>query len=103
MMGHSPLDGYDLSKGSFYPPTVITDVNLQDELWSEEIFGPVVVVQKFRVGNRRSFIMEIFTTSPRVTKSAFSSQMIADMVSGPLSGHLIYPRRTQSRQPWKLA
>jgi len=48
MEGPSPLDGFDLSKGSFYPPTVLTDIDLQSELWKEETFGPVVVVQKFR-------------------------------------------------------
>jgi acyl-CoA reductase-like NAD-dependent aldehyde dehydrogenase len=49
MEGKSPLDGFDLSKGSFYPPTVVAGMELQDELWKEEVFGPVVVVQKFRV------------------------------------------------------
>jgi len=48
MEGPSPLDGFDLSKGAFYPPTIITDIDLQSELWKEEIFGPVVVVQRFR-------------------------------------------------------
>ena len=49
MMGQSPLDDYDLSQGSFYPPTVITDVSTEDDLWQEEIFGPVVVVKQFKV------------------------------------------------------
>lgn len=49
MAGKSVLDDFDFSKGSFYPPTVITDVDTQDEIWQEEIFGPVVVVKKFRV------------------------------------------------------
>lgn len=48
MMGRSPLDDYDLSQGSFYPPTVIADVSTEDELWQEEIFGPVVVVKRFK-------------------------------------------------------
>ncbi|KAG8218564.1 aldehyde dehydrogenase domain-containing protein [Butyriboletus roseoflavus] len=48
MTGKSALDGFDLSKGSFYPPTVITDVDTKDEIWQEEIFGPVVIVNKFR-------------------------------------------------------
>jgi acyl-CoA reductase-like NAD-dependent aldehyde dehydrogenase len=50
MAGRSPLDGHDLSQGSFYPPTVIADVSTEDELWREEVFGPVVVVKRFKVG-----------------------------------------------------
>ena len=48
MTGRSPLDDYDLSQGSFYPPTVIADVTTEDELWQEEIFGPVVVTKSFK-------------------------------------------------------
>lgn len=51
MTGKSTLDGFDFSRGSFYSPTVVTDVGTQDELWQEEIFGPVVVVKKFRVSH----------------------------------------------------
>ncbi|KIM91142.1 hypothetical protein PILCRDRAFT_94698 [Piloderma croceum F 1598] len=47
MVGTSALDGFDFSKGSFLPPTVIADVNVEDELWQEEVFGPVVVVKRF--------------------------------------------------------
>ncbi|KZT72573.1 aldehyde dehydrogenase [Daedalea quercina L-15889] len=47
LTGTSPLDGHDFSKGSFFPPTVISDVQLEDELWREEVFGPVVVVKRF--------------------------------------------------------
>ena len=48
----SPLDGFDLSHGYFYPPTVIasslaTDV-LASRIWREEAFGPVIVVTTFR-------------------------------------------------------
>lgn len=49
MLGKSLLDHFDFSRGSFYPPTVISDVDVSDELWQEEIFGPVVVVKKFSV------------------------------------------------------
>ena len=49
MRGTSPLDGYDFSQGAFFPPTVITDVPTEDDLWREEIFGPVVVVTRFSV------------------------------------------------------
>ena len=47
--GKSELDGYDLSKGAFFPPTVVADVGVEDELWQEEVFGPVVVVKNFQV------------------------------------------------------
>ena len=49
MTGVSELDGFDFSKGSFYPPTVIVDVGIEDEIWQEEVFGPVVVVKRFKV------------------------------------------------------
>ena len=47
--GLSRLDGFNLSNGAFYPPTVVTECDLNEEIWQEEIFGPVVVLQKFRV------------------------------------------------------
>ncbi|TEB30075.1 aldehyde dehydrogenase [Coprinellus micaceus] len=43
----SSLDGTDFSQGAFYPPTIVTEIPLEDELWREEVFGPVVVVYKF--------------------------------------------------------
>ena len=49
MTGKSPLDGYDFSRGPFFPPTVIADVPTEDDLWREEVFGPVVVVKRFSV------------------------------------------------------
>ena len=49
MAGTSELDGFDFSKGSFYSPTVIADVETTDEIWQEEVFGPVVVVKRFEV------------------------------------------------------
>ncbi|THH30690.1 hypothetical protein EUX98_g3489 [Antrodiella citrinella] len=48
MTGKSELDGFDFSKGSFFPPTVIEDVPVEDILWREEVFGPVVVVKQFQ-------------------------------------------------------
>lgn len=49
MSGLSELDGFDFSKGAFYPPTVLTDVNTEDDIWQEEVFGPVVVIKRFTV------------------------------------------------------
>ena len=45
----SELDGFDLSKGSFYAPTIIANIDTTDELWQEEIFGLVVVLKRFSV------------------------------------------------------
>lgn len=50
MSGFSKLDGSNYSKGSFYPPTVLTDVGTEDEIWQEEVFGPVVIIKQFTVG-----------------------------------------------------
>ena len=52
--GKSELDGYDFSKGAFFPPTVVADVGVEDELWQEEVFGPVVVVKNFQVRQNSS-------------------------------------------------
>lgn len=49
LSGTSELDGFDFSRGSFYPPTIITDIETSDEIWQEEVFGPVVVVKRFTV------------------------------------------------------
>ena len=50
MSGTSPLDGFDLSQsGSFFAPTVVEGVEVADELWQEEVFGPVIVVKRFKV------------------------------------------------------
>lgn len=49
LTGPAPLDGFNFSKGSFLPPTVITDIEVNDEIWQEEVFGPVVVVKRFKV------------------------------------------------------
>lgn len=49
LTGTSALDGFDFSHGLFYPPTVIDSVETHDDLWREEVFGPVVIVKKFMV------------------------------------------------------
>ena len=61
LIGKSVLDGFDFSKGCFFPPTVIADVNVEDELWQEEIFGPVVVVKRFSVSS--SYLKSMLTLS----------------------------------------
>jgi acyl-CoA reductase-like NAD-dependent aldehyde dehydrogenase len=51
MHGVSALDGYNFTRGCFFPPTVINDITVKDELWQDEIFGPVVVVVRSRVSS----------------------------------------------------
>ena len=54
MRGPSPLDGFDLSKGYFYPPTILVsaDTNFEhvraSRVWKQEIFGPVIVLASFK-------------------------------------------------------
>lgn len=69
MVGKSFLDEFDFSRGSFYPPTVITDVDIEHELWQEEIFGPVVVMKKFTVSYIHMTMQEdspTLTSPPRL-------------------------------------
>jgi acyl-CoA reductase-like NAD-dependent aldehyde dehydrogenase len=83
MLGKSALDGFDFSKGSFFPPTVIGDVNVEDELWQEEIFGPVVVVKRFTVSAMLSLLMNlklVITFMHRMRAKASPWQMLLDMV-----------------------
>lgn len=54
MLGRSPFDGHDLSRGLFFAPTVIADVSPDDEIWKEEIFGPIVTISRFNVSSKRS-------------------------------------------------
>jgi acyl-CoA reductase-like NAD-dependent aldehyde dehydrogenase len=50
MTGKSELDNFDFSKGCFFAPTIVSDISTDDELWKEEVFGPVVVIRRFFVG-----------------------------------------------------
>lgn len=51
MTGKAQLDGTDLSKGYFYPPTILaSSVDssvLRAKIWREEAFGPVIVLVGF--------------------------------------------------------
>ncbi|KAJ7180375.1 aldehyde dehydrogenase [Mycena crocata] len=47
LTGKSELDGFNFDGGSFYPPTVIANIETTNNLWQEEIFGPVVVAKPF--------------------------------------------------------
>ncbi|PNS14544.1 Aldehyde dehydrogenase [Sphaceloma murrayae] len=52
MTGKSELDGTDLSKGYYYPPTLVEAADssmdvTKSRIWREEVFGPVIVLQPF--------------------------------------------------------
>ena len=49
MTGQSVLDSTDLSKGYFYPPTVLVldTTTMNARIWTEEAFGPVIAVVGF--------------------------------------------------------
>ena len=49
LFGRSEIGDFSFSNGAFYPPTVVADVTIEDEIWKEEVFGPVVVVKRFSV------------------------------------------------------
>lgn len=93
MDGQSALDGHDFSLGSFFPPTVVTDVSVEDELWQEEVFGPVVVVKRFSVClAMRSFRLGRPANSLARTKPKVSLwQMHLNTVSGQAFGLRRYP------------
>jgi aldehyde dehydrogenase (NAD+) len=48
LFGGSPAKVEGFEKGYWYEPTIITDVNHDMKVVKEEIFGPVVVVMKFK-------------------------------------------------------
>jgi len=40
-------EGADLKNGYFFEPTVLVDVNVHSHIFKEEVFGPVVLINKF--------------------------------------------------------
>ena len=49
-------------KGYFIQPTIFTDVTEEMKIWNEEIFGPVLAVQKVMFSKRYdvAYIISIF-------------------------------------------
>jgi hypothetical protein len=102
LVGKSALDGFDFSKGSFLAPTVIVDVNVEDELWQEEIFGPVVVVKRFSVSVFTATSMQTLSVVPgfhfiRASVMASHWQMHPSTALGQAYGPPIYPGHTAWR------
>ncbi len=48
LTGGKPITENGLDKGAFFAPTILADVPEDNEACTEEIFGPVVVVAKFK-------------------------------------------------------
>ncbi len=96
MAGPSPLDGYDLSQGAFFPPTVITDVPTEDDLWREEIFGPVVVVKRFsvRLLLLRHRDAQLIFTARSLSRRASTSRTAASTAWARACGRRTCRRRT---------
>ena len=92
----SSLDGFNFSRGSFYPPTVIEDVSLEDDLWKEEVFGPVVVLRKFEVRAEISFTSTM-ASHPlfRLKARVWSLPITRDTGSEQAYGHKTYRVRTK--------
>lgn len=79
MSGVSELDGFDFSGGSFFPPTVVTDVGVEDELWREEVFGPVVVVKRFTVRYAPCFpLSSLFASDSDILKDEAEGVALAN-------------------------
>lgn len=36
------------SRGYYFEPTIVTDVDVHDPIWTEEVFGPVLIVHPYR-------------------------------------------------------
>jgi hypothetical protein len=97
MAGTSSLDGFDFSRGSFFPPTVIAGLGIEDELWKEEIFGPVVVVMRFSVGLRCGSPWRLFTAlSIRRKVTLCGWRITVDTASVQASGPKICQRHIAS-------
>jgi len=74
------LDGFDLSKGHFFAPTVIEDIGVEDALWQEELFGPIVVVARFRVCYAQARFNGTILRSTRMRHMEYHSLIHASMV-----------------------
>jgi hypothetical protein len=102
----SPLDGFNFSRGSFYPPTIIADVSLDDALWKEEVFGPVVVLNKFE--ERAELVMYwgsmlILWLVLRPNVRAWNVQTTQNMAWARAYGHRIYHALIRSQRRYSPA
>ena len=94
LTGRSPLAGddadFDLGTGSFFAPTIVENVDVGDELWEEEVFGPVLVVKRFKVGTTRDSATRLgINVTNRTKQKGFILPMCANMVLGRGCGQAI--------------
>lgn len=98
-MGTSLLDGYDFSRGAFLPPTIIEDIEPDDVLWKEEVFGPVIVVKRFFVRRVSPTYLNPNLSDflrPRRSRKACNSPMTASTGSAQVFGLATCPEHTGS-------
>lgn len=104
MEGASQLDGFDYGKGYFYAPTVVADVQPEDELFQEEVFGPVVSVTRFEVRLSQDHAGALLlTSSNRPKRKPSSSRTTASTALGRVSGQRTYRGPTASLGKLKSA
>ncbi|KAL1892377.1 hypothetical protein Sste5346_007115 [Sporothrix stenoceras] len=113
----SALDGFDLSKGYFYPPTVLvsslsatlgaTPRLLSARIWKEEAFGPVIVVVPFpdgdedtavRLANDSEFSLGAAVWTQDLSKAFRISERIAAGICWVNTHH-----RNDPSSPWGAA
>src|SRR5215210_2589685 len=89
--GDQPRDGFvgDPEAGLFYPPTIVTGVTKEDDLYTTETFGPIVPVTRFStfdeaiaLANDHGYGLSsaIYTTNP-LHALRFRERVTAGMVS----------------------
>jgi len=101
MTSLSELDGFDFSQGAFYPPTVIAGAGIEDEIWQEEVFGPVVVVKQFAASylyNRSPCceLIDACRTKQKASLSLMQASMDSEQGSGPKTSleRIVFLRRS---------
>ena len=82
LFGRSEIGDFSFSKGAFYPPTVIAEVATENEIWKEEVFGPVVVVKRFSVSVLDSYLKNLMTNVLRMKPKVLHWRIQASMDSG---------------------
>ena len=99
----SSLDGFNFARGSFYPPTVIADVSIADALWKEEVFGPVVVLNKFevRADSPPPTTFDIHFNRRRLR--AWNKPTVQNTDSVPVYGRRIYRALIRSQRSYSPA
>ena len=85
--------------GYFVPPTIIFDVELDDPIWKEEIFGPVVAVSRaksfeeaIKIANNSKYALTggIFSRSPMNIQKAMNDFKVGNLyINRPITGSIV--------------